>query len=51
MTDTIVARLFEQAKKRGAAPAYFAKEQGSWKKTSYADYAEDEPRARSASRS
>ncbi|MGE0326124.1 MAG: long-chain fatty acid--CoA ligase [Polyangiaceae bacterium] len=40
MTDTIVARLFEQAKKRGAAPAYFAKEQGSWKKTSYADYAE-----------
>ncbi|MEZ4232113.1 MAG: AMP-binding protein [Polyangiaceae bacterium] len=40
MTDTIVGRLFEQAKKRGAAPAYFAKQQGNWQKTSYSEYAE-----------
>ncbi|MCA9633338.1 MAG: AMP-binding protein [Myxococcales bacterium] len=40
MTDTIVGRLFEQAKKRGAAPAYFAKQQGTWQKTSYSEYAE-----------
>ncbi len=40
MADTIVARLFEQANKRGSAPAYFAKQGGSWRKTSYAEYAD-----------
>jgi long-chain acyl-CoA synthetase len=37
--DTIPSRLFEQAKKRPSAPAYYRKVGESWKASSWADYA------------
>lgn len=44
MADTIVHRLFEQAKKRGDKPAYLVKDASVWKATSWHEYA-DEVRA------
>ena len=38
-TDTIPARLLEQARVRPAAPAYYIREDGIWKATSWSDYA------------
>lgn len=38
-TDTIAARLQEQARVRPAAPAYYVREDGIWKATSWAEYA------------
>ncbi|MBX3275428.1 MAG: long-chain fatty acid--CoA ligase [Sandaracinaceae bacterium] len=38
MADTIVHRLFEQAKKRGEAPAYLVKSGPVWQATSWTDY-------------
>ncbi len=40
MADTIVGRLYQQAKERPTAPAYFEKQGGAWQKTSYAEYAD-----------
>ena len=37
--DTIPHRLFELAPSRGSAPAYYVREAGQWKPTSWADYA------------
>ncbi len=41
MTDTIVHRLLEQAKRRPDAPAYLVKQNGVWHSTSFSA-----PRAR-----
>jgi long-chain acyl-CoA synthetase len=37
-TDTIAARLLEQARVRPAAPAYYVREDGIWKATSWGEY-------------
>src|SRR5690606_33264958 len=37
--DTIVSRLFEQAKQRPGSPAYYVRQGGSWRPTSWRDYA------------
>src|SRR5690606_33295981 len=39
MADTIVHRLFDQAKKRPDAPAYLVKQNGVWHATSWSEYA------------
>src|SRR5690606_4792941 len=39
MADTIVHRLFKQAKKRPDAPAYLVKQSGVWHATSWSEYA------------
>ncbi len=47
MADTIIHRLFAQAKKRPEAPAYLVKKQGVWHATSWSEYgAEVEKAAR-----
>jgi long-chain acyl-CoA synthetase len=43
--DTIVTRLFEQAKKRPTAPAYHVRQGGSWQATNWRDYAAEVKRA------
>lgn len=45
MTDTIPHRLFEQAKKRGDAPAYLVKQGSVWHATSWNEYGEEVARA------
>jgi long-chain acyl-CoA synthetase len=40
LAETIPARLFEQAKVRPTAPAYYVRVAGDWKPTNYADYAD-----------
>jgi long-chain acyl-CoA synthetase len=40
-TDTIVARLFEQATRRPQSPALFEKRQGAWRTIDYRSYAEN----------
>src|SRR5690606_27120315 len=37
--DTIVSRLFEQAKKQPSSPAYYVRQGGGWKPTNWRDYA------------
>jgi long-chain acyl-CoA synthetase len=37
--DTIISRLFEQAERRPTWPAYYVRQGGSWRPTSYRDYA------------
>jgi long-chain acyl-CoA synthetase len=44
-TDTIIHRLFEQAKQQPDAPAYAVREGGSWKTTSWREYVRDVRRA------
>ena len=39
--DSSAHRLFRQAQQRPAQPAYMVKQDGFWKSTSYADYAEE----------
>jgi long-chain acyl-CoA synthetase len=46
--DTIVHRLFEQARIRPHAPAYFAREGDSWRATSFSDHANEVRRAAKA---
>ncbi len=46
--DTIVHRLFHQAKTRPEAPAYFEKVNGHYRPTSYREYAEEVRRAAKA---
>ncbi|MFO7563297.1 MAG: long-chain fatty acid--CoA ligase [Enhygromyxa sp.] len=43
--DTIISRLFEQAKRRPTSPAYYVRERGDWRPTSYGDYAAEVERA------
>ena len=38
-SDTIVARLFEQARRRPDAPAHFTNRDGTWERTTWAGYA------------
>ena len=45
MAETIVQRLFDQAKKRGDAPAYLVKQGGVWRATSWTDYGEQVTKA------
>lgn len=45
MADTIVHRLFEQAKRRGDDPAYLVKDGPVWRATSWADYGLEVERA------
>jgi len=40
-TDTMPALLFETAKRRGAAPAYYVKTDGAWKAASWQTYADE----------
>lgn len=44
-TDTIPSRLFRQQRIRPAQPAYYEKQGGSWRATSWNDYAEEVKRA------
>jgi long-chain acyl-CoA synthetase len=37
--DTIISRLFEQAERRPTWPAYYVRQGGSWRPTTYRDYA------------
>ncbi|MFO0692508.1 MAG: long-chain fatty acid--CoA ligase [Polyangiales bacterium] len=46
--DTIPARLFQQAKTRPSAPAYYVREGGVWKSTSWATYAAEVKQAAKA---
>ncbi|WP_106090845.1 AMP-dependent synthetase/ligase [Enhygromyxa salina] len=36
--DTIISRLFEQARKRPTAPAYYQRQAGGWQPTNFRDY-------------
>ncbi|MCA9609287.1 MAG: AMP-binding protein, partial [Myxococcales bacterium] len=45
MADTIIHRLFEQARKRGDDPAYLVKDGPVWKATSWAEYGAEVERA------
>ncbi|MCA9636551.1 MAG: long-chain fatty acid--CoA ligase, partial [Myxococcales bacterium] len=40
-SDTIPARLFEQARRQPSAPAYHVRGPGGWQATSYKDYADE----------
>ncbi len=44
-SDTIIQRLFDQAKKQPQAPAYFVREPDGWKSTSWKTYAQEVRRA------
>ncbi len=45
MADTIIHRLFDQAKKRGDDPAYLVKDGPVWKATSWTEYGDQVERA------
>jgi len=44
-TETIPARLLEQAKRRPHSPAYHVREKGVWRATSWSDYSDEVTRA------